>query len=264
DRYHFKFTDGPNVFTRTKSSYGVFLYDVPGLQLNKTYSVTVQVRVDGQWSAPGPACDIIMAGQPDATEVQNTYCNGTYTIDAPNYILAEYIYAATQYEWRFVPLGAGPTQTDMTNGLALYFHTTDLELQEGEMYDVAVRAYAGGLWGDFASTCPITMTGAPAIEGDSEVVTKLLASEESQLQIFPNPNNGSQVRIDLELGQEVMDVVHYRVMDITGQLVHSGLSSLKGSILTEVIDFENALPPGIYLLQAEVDGLLYTSRFAVE
>ena len=62
--YRFTFFDGVDTHVRQKPSYGVFLYDVPGLEYGKTYQVTVEVRVNGVWSPPGSVCAINMLTQP--------------------------------------------------------------------------------------------------------------------------------------------------------------------------------------------------------
>lgn len=262
DAYRFIFDNGTNLYTEQNPSYGVFLYEVDGLEFGQTYSVTVQARVNGLWSAPGPACNIFMKTQPDATNLRVNYCNGTYVENSAQHLLAENIYGASQFEWRFIPVGGGPVLHDVTSGLSFYFHISDLEFQAGISYDVTVRAYAGGQWGDFGASCPISIQGA--IQNDDELeAVKTMKEEKLDLSILPNPSDGIQLGILWDSPKGETGLVDITIVDITGKMVYNASLSpieFKGAF---ELRFEEALSSGVYFLSLETGKEIRTEKFVV-
>lgn len=261
DAYRFIFNDGANNFIEQNGGYGVFLYEVSGLQFNQSYSVTVQARIDGEWSTPGDACTIYMRTQPEDTRVRATYCNGTYTANTPQYLLADNIYGAQQYEWRFSPVGGGQVLSDMTSGLSFIFHLTSLELVPGLTYNVTVRAYAGGQWGEFGASCPVNISGP--IQDDDIAVSKEVSAELGQVYIIPNPSDGTELKVEWDRLNEEASEAQLKVYDITGKQVYTRTIAQKGNQVNTLIEFEEALHSGVYIISVLSDGELRTKRFIV-
>ncbi|NNC83986.1 MAG: T9SS type A sorting domain-containing protein, partial [Flavobacteriales bacterium] len=272
--YRFTFTGPGGTFQEVEPNYSVYLYDVgpfggPGLQYNSAvYNVTVESFVNGVWSAPGPICTVAMASEPENTEVQNPYCGGTYNYPDPNYILAEYVYGATGYEWEWTPTSGQTTgiQTTMTNGISLAFHTTDLDLSEGGSWDVRVRALAEGQNGSFSSVCPINITAVGPIAPPSDDVSDIKVIDGSDIvaEIYPNPSNGEQVAINLsELTDENQKIV-IEVVDFTGKVVYTEQLANKGSNANFIVDFDNKLAKGMYFVNMYVNDQMLVEKLTVE
>ncbi|NNC84052.1 MAG: T9SS type A sorting domain-containing protein [Flavobacteriales bacterium] len=265
DEYRFTF-DGPGgPFVETSDNYALALHTVDGsgsagLQYNSSvYNVTVEVQVNGSWSDSGPSCMISMASQPEDTEIQMSYCDGTYDYPDPNHIMAEYVYGATGYEWEWTPaslLGSG-VQTTLTNGAALAFHNTDLDLSEGGSWNVRVRAWVGNQPGSFSTICVINInpTGPSAPPSDDVSELKLIGTESVTMDLFPNPSDGQQVMLELSGLPDAQQGIRIDILDQTGRTVHHQTIASKGAELRSLIGFEQTLPAGIYYVRCQIDGM---------
>ncbi|NNC84119.1 MAG: T9SS type A sorting domain-containing protein, partial [Flavobacteriales bacterium] len=272
DQYRFTF-DGPGgPFVETSSNYAMFLYNVgpfggPGLQYGSVgYNVTVEVQVNGAWSAPGASCLIAMASEPENTEVQGSYCGGSFDYPDPNFILAEYVYGATGYEWEWTPTSGqtGGIQTTTTNGISLAFHTTDLDLSGGGSWDVRVRALADGQNGSFSTVCVINITAAgpiapPSEDGD----VKLTSNEVSSISLYPNPNTGTEFILELDEQRDGTAPLQIAIYDITGSLVFTEQISVKGAA-NIMVRPDQKLKTGLYLVRVWDGDVETTLRMMVE
>jgi hypothetical protein len=247
---------------RVKSNYSVYLHDVPGLQFSKTYQVTVQVKVNGQWSVPGESCTINMLNQPPATVVRAQYCYGTYLFPHSNYILAEHIYGANQYQWRFTPTLGGAPLTQVTNSLGLAFHLTSMPLQSGVTYNVDVRAGRQGIWGDYAGSCPLTIEANPGVQGPTQSNTVKSLTSSVDFKLYPNPVTGDEFILEMSSENET-GILNIEIMDITGKLIFSEVRAVKGTnrlLVNPDIHFTS----GLYLLRLTHEIGIQTLRFSVD
>ncbi len=262
--YRFTFFDGILTHTRTKTSYGLLLSDVPGLEYGKTYQVTVEVQVNGTWSTPGDVCSINMLSQPPATFVRAQFCNGTYLFPNSNYILADQVYGADQYQWRFTPTLGGQALTQMTGTLSLAFHLTNMPLQSGATYDVAVRARVQGLWGDYAASCPLTIQANPTVNSGHVSASKLIAGDEGHFSLFPNPNSGEEVRLNFKSASWLEGMANIEVLDILGKLIQTEQVAVKGEEMNYTLRFDEELHTGMYLIRVTRDEITVIQRLSVE
>jgi hypothetical protein len=263
--YRFTFFDGVDTHVRQKPSYGVFLYDVPGLEYGKTYQVTVEVRVNGVWSPPGSVCAINMLTQPPATQVNSAYCNGTYLYPQSNFILADQVLGATGYEFRF-DNGADPVMSELKDGVSFQFHTTDLIFNPG-IYQVDVRAYAGNTIADYQDQCPITIIPMPELEGEDDQTAdaqayRTLASG-MELTLFPNPNDGRDFIVELGTMDTLEGIVLFQVMDASGRVVHVESVGAQGNTFQHRLRMDAPLAEGLYTLSVWTDGNQLQQRFVV-
>ena len=255
DKYRFTFTgvggtDFGNVHIKESTNYAVFLHTVgtpnTGLKYGNTYDVTVQTRVEGIWSDAGPVCTINMSVQPPDTEVKPQYCNGTYLFPQSNFILAQLIHGASQYEWRFTPSLGGSSLTQMTNGVSFAFHMTSLPFVSGTTYNVQVRVLAGGIWGDYGSSCPLTIQANPIFPSPQDGYALKTISDD-KVKVYPNPFSASEIILDFLQGGS--DAVHVNLRDMTGRILFSGTYSAKGEgSLSQKLFLPQDMASGQYLL----------------
>jgi cysteine-rich repeat protein len=179
--YRFTFVPaGPfNTLVKESANYAVNLQTVgsPGNRLlyGVSYTVTVEAKVNGTWSAPGSACTIFMASQPEDTEVRSAYCGGTYSYPSSDFILAESVVGATAYEFQFSPVPSGTVLTKLVNTVSFTFGPSSLPFVAGTTYNVQVRAYSGAASGDYVDTgCEITIAGGPLLDSDMDGVPDAL------------------------------------------------------------------------------------------
>ena len=262
--YRFIFNDGVSTHVRTKSSYSLFLYDVPGLEYGRTYAVTVQVQVNGQWSLPGTVCNINMLSQPPSTALRAQYCNGTYLYPHGNYFLAEMVFGADQYQWRFTPTLGGTSLTDYTGTLSFAFHITSIQFISGTSYNVEVRARVQGMWGDYAEICPITIQANPGISSGELSDSKRILQKSQGLNLYPNPNDGQEVMIQLSNLSEVQDQAQVEVIDITGRVIQTNNIAVKGESIKYKLRFDHRLLTGVYFLKVTRNGFTLTERLVIE
>jgi len=256
DRYRFTFTgmggsDNGSVYSKESTNYAVFLVSVGnpgnGLKYGNTYAVTVQSRVNGNWSLSGSTCTINMAVQPISTAVRAQYCNGTYLFPQSNFILAETVVGATYYQWRFTPMLGGMAQNQITNGLQLSFHQTSMMLMSGVTYDVVVRAFAGGVLGDYGSSCPLTIQANPEVQGPAESNTAKSLTSNVDFKLYPNPVTGNEFILE-NLSVHELGVLNLEIRDITGRIVQTERRALKGTGTSLRVNLDSELQSGVYHL----------------
>ncbi|NNC83190.1 MAG: T9SS type A sorting domain-containing protein, partial [Flavobacteriales bacterium] len=263
DQYRFTLDDGVSSIQATSTSYTLFLDNVPGLEFNSTYSVTVQSRVNGLWSDPGPACDVNMVTTVPPTALQAAYCNGNYDYPSAQYIFADYIGGADKYEWGFTPVGGGPAQYQLTNGYSLAFHwASSLNLQAGTSYSVAIRARLAGQWGSYGAECPINLN-SPSMESSDGFAAKVDLDRPSPLILYPNPSSG-EFRILAEITTEEIGSASVLVVDVMGREVYSENIPVKGSTLNNVIRLPESIRSGMYRIQVSLAETLHDTEILID
>lgn len=254
---HYRFTldDGVDILTKTGSAYTLPLYQVAGISLNKTYDVTVQSRVNGLWSPAGTVCTINMLSQVPNIGLQTQFCGGSYAYPSAQYLLAENVQGADEYQWRFTPSGGGLVQLQNTSGLSLAFHwATDLSLVAGSSYDVAVRARIGSIWGSFNSECTIDLFASSPGPDNDDVVDKGLSNEAVILRMWPNPVV-DELRLEIEgLPDDGPRMVLIQIHSMDGAQVYESYLPVKGDLIRHRIALDPALAEGIYHLSVQ-DGV---------
>jgi len=255
-QYRFSFAPslgGPSL-VKTSNNYSLGLYTVgsvgSGLQYGQSYVVSVEALIAGIWTAPGAPCTIFMQTQPEDTRVRPPYCGGTYLYPQSNFILANTVVGASQYEFKFTPSLGGTPMSEVKSGISFAFHTTGLPFIAGTTYNVEVRALAGGQTGDYSISCPITLVSPPLVNNGEELVTakKSLDKETNSYTLYPNPNDGSEFMISIESANDMAGNMNIEVMDITGKVVYTALVPVKGNTQFKVSP-RTALHSGLYLVR---------------
>lgn len=83
--------------------------------------------------------------------------------------------------------------------------------------------------------------------------------------LFPNPNKGNEVRLNVDNLPEGLHVVDVVVFDAYGKKVSSDQYSHQGTSFNERIQFKNKLSAGLYLIQILVNKeQIATERLVVE
>lgn len=271
DRYRFRFEGigGPGdgqVLIKESSNYAVFLHTVgsggSGLLYGSTYAVTVQASVQGIWSESGSTCFINMATQPESTMIRPEYCNGAYLFPNSNFLLAETVLGAVQYEWMFSPLAGGISLTFNTNALSFVFGQANQGLALGVTYEVFVRAFAGGTWGDFSASCPITIQGNPVQpDDDSGMAQKSIKVFGPELIIYPNPIEGGSLNLSIteQLKGDILDI---EAFDLQGRRVYFESYPVESTFIEQRIHLGSQWPDGIYLLKVSLGQKVFFKEVA--
>jgi hypothetical protein len=267
DSYVFTFDGAGGPFTITKPSYGVSLFEVGdgALQYGQSYSVTVSAVVDGVAGVAGAPCTIFMASQPGETQVRDEFCDQPYTFPSSDFILAQGVLGADQYEFRFSQDGT-PIGTEVRNGVSFYFNQTDLEFMPG-VYDVDVRVIANGSTSDYVNACPITIVGGAMIndeEGSSADLQLRTTITEASATLYPNPNTGAEFILHVEGMQEQEGLLRIDILDITGKTVWSEAQVKNGGEGNFLVRPGTDLETGIYLVRWMAEGQTRTIQMLVK
>ncbi|MCI5059234.1 MAG: zinc-dependent metalloprotease [Flavobacteriales bacterium] len=131
---------------------------VPGTQVNSSYNVKVKAYVNGTWGDYGDVC---VVNTPNASSLPKTQLRASdcgSTLTALNDVFyCDPIPGATNYEWNIENAGLGINYTGQAgnayNGWRLSWVPN---VQMNASYNVKIKAYVGGSWGDYGNVCVIT------------------------------------------------------------------------------------------------------------
>lgn len=103
----------------------------------------------------------------------------------------------------------------------------------------------------------------------NEFIKPILVSVENDLStmgnvnIYPNPNNGSEIRIEFTNPKD--QVINYKLLDITGQIIYTNSNFELSGIINKEFSFDGvkALSNGIYILEIEMNGTIINNKVIV-
>lgn len=145
------------------STYKMRLYYIPNIQLGLTYDVKVRAKVNGIWGDYGSVCQYNLVVQ--NTKLQDAQCNSSVT-SLSTMLYADPVTYAEDYEFHFTNAGTGYDEVKKSsevwgidNGYRRYFRMYYLpNLEFGQTYDVQIRAKVKGVWGDYGTTCQLSLS----------------------------------------------------------------------------------------------------------
>jgi len=242
-------------------------------------NLNVRVRgvVNGVASSWGPACRF-------ARNEALAICTPTKLFDIPGYVFyscgvtrqfvtssSQRLYArpvsgATQYQFRFSIPGEGVLVTRTANNYyATLGWTNDVPLVDGNTYDVEVRAFKGGIWCIWGETCQVTICNAPpcgmeANGGQQNVALDL----NTTLSVWPNPNQGDQVHVNIIGLQDGVNKVTVDLFDLTGKRVISRQFAAQDGNMNTVMDLNGSMNSGMYMLRITAGEKVFTERLVIQ
>jgi len=260
ENYEWEFSDGvdpPVIYVRGAGNPGVKLSWVECLKPNNLYQVRVRANVDGQWGEygnPKPLSTLLTAN----TAVRPNLCGTTRNLN--QFILPGNICIADGFEFELTNIDdVSQIHTIFSVGTlgAGFLNTAIPTLVPGATYSVRVKATQCGVEGDFSTACNVTIAG-PQAQGDETPQLRTMA--ENSATLYPNPNAGSEVRVELDgLGDGNHEVM-IQIYDIYGKLIQSEGFGHTGSTMSRLMRFDGNMAMGMYMVQVVVDG----ERFATD
>jgi hypothetical protein len=244
---------------------------------NTLMNVRIRSRVNGVNSEFGPACRLIinpvLAACPltklmDIPTDNNYSCGVTRQWGAGNFVHARPVSGANRYQFRFrLPAEGFEVVRQTTSYFVQLNWTGPLALVDGKTYDVDVRiSKDGGLtwcttsdpWGDI---CLVTIDNTPANSGNQNMA---ITAPEVVMGLFPNPNRGDQVTLNMNgLGEEIM-TVSVDMYDLTGKRVSARVIPAQGGVLRSTIDLHGELEAGMYLVNITAGKQTWTERLVIQ
>lgn len=155
--YEFLFIDVDNIISPVYSLWNgpAHYLQIPGLlTIDKTYNVQVRAKVNGVWGLFGTVCQIHSPNTVPTTQLKPAHC-GEQLSTFNEVFYADALSGATQYEFLFVDVDniIAPVYS-LWSGPAHYLQIPNL-LVPNKTYDVQVRGFVGGVWGNFGPICQI-------------------------------------------------------------------------------------------------------------
>lgn len=281
DRYRWQFFDLQN----TLSVYGdnderlLRISKVPGIQLGKTYIVTVFAEVNGMESPAGTLRFLNTNNFVPNTGLRNDIypCGGTYPLNSQ--VQAIEVCKAQTYTWRFK--NTSEAQADLiytrTGGNRFIRLEWVTGLIPGDSYDLDVKARQGNKNGDYSTICNITI-GAPT-NGFAAQSSDFLFSGDQNTASFQELNaNHPETAIELTVLNNGGSAGSGLVLDVASadidQNLRLQLFDLSGKLIAERRDFVQregtqinwqipGFSSGIYLLKAINGDHVVTKKVSV-
>jgi hypothetical protein len=263
-QYRFTFDDGSSTHTGVSSNYNLVLSNVSGLQYGTSYSITVEAFVNGLWSDPGSPCTIFTAVKPENTQLVASECGLSYDYTSSENILCDIVLGSTMYQWRFTDTAGPDVHVFTTGNYSLLLAASQNSGLISTTYNVAVRAFAGGVWGDFSNECPITINNINPIIGPSpDFATKNVSESSMNMAIYPNPASGNQVLLTLSDLSAENGMMRVTIFDETGKEVLAEDVAYSGSVVNHLVDLPSELSNGVYHVRATSTGESYALKLVL-
>ncbi|MBL7964711.1 MAG: T9SS type A sorting domain-containing protein [Flavobacteriales bacterium] len=249
---------------------------------NELLNVRVRSMVNGTYSAFGPACrmkiDVVAAACPMTKlddyplNIGTTYScgvtglmlDGSSTIWAKPVVNPWTTVAANKYQFEFSIPAEGYMRRTVSNNYALVLQSWATNpLQYGSTYDVRVRAsFDGGTnWCPWGDVCTITIAPEPNASYNQFTNDRTLSND---LVIWPNPNDGRELRLNLNGLAEEEQTIGVDIVDVHGRVVFNHNLATAGGMLSAVIDLNNDLSDGLYLVHVRTNTGTHVQRLVVQ
>jgi len=147
-------------------------------------------------------------------------------------------------------------------------------LQDGKTYQVEVRASKNNgatwcidvaspvlgppftQWGD---VCDLTIDNSPMNGGGQN-----FAPEGANLRMYPNPNRGDQLYVQLDAVEQGVQTVSVDIFDLYGKRVSTRTIAAQGGFVNTVLDLDGELADGMYLVNITAGEQRYTERLVIQ
>jgi Secretion system C-terminal sorting domain len=140
-------------------------------------------------------------------------------------------------------------------------------MQPNTAYKVEVATFAGGVWSAYGTPCVVT-TGASVPRYSQELAEEGLSNASSavalSLNVYPNPAAVSQeFAVELNGIEKANETVLLDIYNVLGERVY------RSQIITNeesrmVIKPEQVLAPGVYTIEARLNGSNNRVKFVVQ
>ncbi len=278
--YIFTFTNQnfpENTFSFSRPNYNFLLGAatviengvLQGLYYGQTYNVVVQAFYNGQLNNIGMVCEITMADAPPApTSLSgcgtNALTGGKVTGIGISYEFGFYLDGNSPPN---APDFIVPSQSRLLSLSPSLFSA--LPFAPGVDVTIYVRAvdqYADPLlpttayfsdWSDDSCTISIPMGGGVSPDGWASL-------DNINMTIYPNPNDGEQVYLQLDKLMDIQQNIFVEVFDIYGKMIHNEQIAVNGANVNKILTFDQPLATGLYLINIRINDQTITRKMMVK
>jgi len=248
------------------------------LQEGVLYNIRVRSRVLGTYAEFGPTCrfriDSELAQCPPTQLVNipgDIYfsCGVTRPINAPSTIRAFARTGANRYQFEFSVPSEGIlfTRIATTNWIRLDLVGGN-QLQNGTTYDVRVRISknGGATWCPYGEACQVTIdngTGSQLV-GMAPSEGSIDIAEASRMTVWPNPNRGESLNINIAGFTETNAVFTIDLFDLLGNRVMTTTRAAQDGVVNGTIELPESLGTGMYVVHVTGAGSVWTERIVMQ
>ncbi|MBK7942046.1 MAG: proprotein convertase P-domain-containing protein [Flavobacteriales bacterium] len=230
-------------------------------------NVRVRSRVNGAYSEFGPACRFLMPSTPPACPTTslvnnpgnpNFSCGVTRTFGGSGKVYANPVAGANKYRWRFERDGGGFTRVITSNTATLVLNWLTQPLVDGDTYNVTVAASFdnGANYCAYGLSCQVTIDNTPGAQPRAMETA-------SGFSLYPNPNRGDQVVLNITDLPESEVLVTVDIVDVFGKRVMSLTEGAQNGSLNLVLALDNSLASGMYTVQVTAGEQTFTERLVI-
>jgi hypothetical protein len=245
---------------------------------NSLMNVRIRAVVNGEAKDWGPACrfqiDPAAAACP-TTKLMDIPGNrfiscGQWRRWATNQgVHARPVSGATQYQFRFYQPGETYDQTITTGNYFVrlgWAATTGEPLVPGQQYQVVVRAFRNGQWCPWGEACALNICplDGPCPPETSGLMFSQEVATEITVNMWPNPNRGDQLNIQMDRLPAGMNSFSMDVFDLQGRRVLAREIPVSADAVITTVDLGGSLPHGIYLVNIAVGDQMNVQRLVIE
>ncbi|MBK6551224.1 MAG: T9SS type A sorting domain-containing protein [Flavobacteriales bacterium] len=266
-------------------------------------NVRIMGRVNWSWTTWGPACqfkmDAALAACPRVNLQDNPNLNeyscGVNRVfggsnDWTNRVTASQPQpvpgvssSLVRYQFRFRIPGEAicivrPPQTSPR----LYMNwsaDSGLQLECGKQYEVDVRVSLDGganwcfdvaspscvepvtTWGN---VCMVNITTSTYCLGELQGGSSSMATQNGDLTMYPNPNRGDQLYINLSAVDADVNTVSVDIYDLTGKRISARTIAVQDGFLNSVLDLNGEIASGLYMVNITAGDKTYTERLVIQ
>jgi len=275
----------------------------PLIPQNTLLNVRVRGRVNGINFAFGPACTMkldatraacpLVKLQDDPANASDYSCGVTRSFGGPNSNAIRITAKPPQFQPAPLAGGTGvryqfrfrlpaenvcivrPAQTSPTLNMN-WSLASGPQLQASKTYEVEVRVSKdqGATWcidqptpacdpspvTPWGKTCNVTIS-AVALQGGS---SNMSSTANGSLTLYPNPNNGDQLFINLSEVDAGVKTVSVDIFDLAGKRVSARTIAVTDSNVNTNIDLHNELANGLYMVNITAGEKVYNERLVIQ
>ncbi len=227
---------------------------IPGVSQATMYMVGVKALVDESWGAFGQICSITtMIPNVILPQLNNESCGTTLNAWETTLTALEFP-GVMNYQWHITGNDYDWLTYTVSNVLII---DSVMQLQTGQTYAVQMRCAIGaGQFTDWGPICNFTLS---LITGVEEFTTN-----NGSMHIYPNPGDGTSVKLDLTQLKDVHTISDFSVYSTTGKLIETfSINYHPGSSKLIEHDFDKQLASGLYVLHYKLNGRTQEKKLIV-
>ncbi|MFN8349942.1 MAG: GEVED domain-containing protein [Flavobacteriales bacterium] len=238
------------------------------LPQNMLLNVRVRSMVNSVYSAFGPACrfKIDLSTNCPTTQLVSTAgpqfsCGATgLLLNGSSTLYAVPVPSANRYQFEFSRPGYLRKIASSTASLTLTPWNT-LPLEYNRTYSVRVRVSFdnGTSYCPFGSACSVSTAAPASFDGRAMAVVA-----GPQVRMWPNPNAEGRVHLGLSGLRDGANRVSVEIHDLTGATVHAETRDLDGAEQQLLIDLDDAIARGVYIVSVTANEDRFTERLVIQ